>query len=72
MLGGSANLDYRSLYRNDEIMLVVNDREFAREHLSDMQQDKQHAEEISFEAWRARPVHTKLLDQFWSLIRTQL
>lgn len=71
-LAGSANLDNRSLYRNDEIYLAVRDREFARQHIEDFERDKQDAVQITLDQWRSRPLPQRLLDGATSLLRTQL
>ena len=72
VLAGSANFDFRSLYRNDEIYLVVRDREFARQHIECFERDKRDAVEITLDDWQSRPVHQKLLDRAATLLRTQL
>jgi len=72
VVAGSANLDFRSLYRNDEIYLVVRDHQFARQHVDAFTNDKQHAAEITLADWKKRPVAQRLVDGAASLLRTQL
>lgn len=72
VLGGSANLDYRSMYRNDEVYLVVRDREIARQHVEVFERDKQDSVRITYDAWRSRPMREKVVESLSSLLRTQL
>lgn len=69
---GSTNLDYRSLYRNDEILLVTRDHAFARRHFECFEQDKQACIEVTLDKWQSRPLRQKLGDWFAALLRTQL
>mgnify|MGYP002622808318 CR=1 FL=1 len=69
---GSANFDFRSLYRNDEVYLIVRDKEFARLHLDVFGSDKEKSHEITWEAWNNRSPAEKLLDNAAALMRTQL
>lgn len=72
VLCGSGNLDYRSLYRNDEVYLVVRDRELADQHTGCFERDKQESVEITLDAWRSRPAIQKMGDHLAALLRTQL
>ena len=72
VLTGSANLDYRSFYRNDEILLGVFDQGLARRHLEIFENDRQRSCLVTLEQWQNRPAQEKILDFAASLIRTQL
>jgi cardiolipin synthase A/B len=72
VLTGSANMDYRSLFRNDEILLAVCDEPFACEHLEVFERDRAKSAEVTYERWKKRPWREKLLDRTLSLIRSQL
>lgn len=72
VVAGSANFDFRSLYRNDEIYLVVRDTGFAQQHVECFETDKQVADQVTLHNWRTRPYGDKLLDRLASLLRTQL
>lgn len=72
LLAGSANFDYRSLYRNDEICLLARDASFAALHAESFREDRRRSERITHEAWQQRPRRQKLLDHAAALFRTQL
>jgi cardiolipin synthase len=64
---GSANFDNRSLELNDEITLAVADRELSASLLAAFERDLQQSEEITSAAWRQRPWHRRLREQFWGM-----
>lgn len=69
---GSVNFDYRSLYRNDETVLLVRDREFARQHIEVCNEDRKDCLPISLEQWKQRPWTEKLADRTVGLFKSQL
>lgn len=72
IIAGSGNFDYRSLYRNDEIYLVIKDPELAAEHITQFKKDCQESRHIALEQWRNRPLREKALDRLARVLRTQL
>jgi cardiolipin synthase A/B len=72
LIAGSANLDFRSLYRNDEIYLLVRDEELVRQHADSFAADREQSQEVTPQAWRGRSGSDKLLDRAAALLRTQL
>lgn len=72
LIAGSANLDFRSLYRNDEVYIVVRDGDFVRQHVDCFSVDKAHSQEVTRNAWQSRARTDKLLDRAAALLRTQL
>lgn len=69
---GSANLDERSLRLNDEAMLNVYGKDFARTQIDLFTQDLQRSRQISLEEWQARPLREKITDWLASRLRAQL
>ena len=69
---GSTNFDNRSFRLNDEANLNVYDSAFAQQLTRTFEAAKRHTREITLEAWRSRPLQTKLADRFWSLFRQQM
>jgi len=69
---GSANFDNRSFRLNDEANLNVIGQEFALEEIEAFDQDKQHAREITYEEWLARPLLQKAGDAAGAIFRSQL
>jgi cardiolipin synthase A/B len=72
LIAGSANLDFRSLYRNDEVYLVVRDRDVVQQHSECFAADRDQSREVTPDNWRERPLVDKLLDRAAALVRTQL
>lgn len=62
---GSANWDYLSFALNDELNLVVLDRDFADRMRALFEADLEHAVRIDPDAWARRPLRQKLLQRFW-------
>jgi cardiolipin synthase len=63
---GSANFDNRSLELNDELSVAVFDHQLAARLLTDMERDITHSRKLDLESWRARPLHSRAREQFWS------
>ncbi len=64
---GSANWDWLSFARNDEINVVVIDQAFAREMRALFEADLTLATPITADQWKKRPVKQKLRERFWVL-----
>jgi cardiolipin synthase len=62
---GSANWDWLSFARNDEINVVVIDQGFAAEMRVLFEDDLTHATPITAEEWKKRPFKQKLRERFW-------
>jgi cardiolipin synthase A/B len=60
---GSANLDERSMELNEENVLGISDRDFARSVEEGMQADLGRSREIHLEEWRKRPVYKKFFER---------
>ena len=61
---GSSNLDSWSLHYNKEINLEVVSRKAADELRSAMLEIQSHSTQITFEAWRRRPLLNRILERF--------
>jgi cardiolipin synthase A/B len=59
---GSTNLDNRSLALNDELNLVVYDREFAGRLERVFADDLSRSRRVTYEAWRRRPLTDRLIE----------
>jgi cardiolipin synthase A/B len=57
---GSANLDMRSFLHNNEINAVIIGSSFAKQLEQVFQRDLAHAEELTLEQWRKRPLAQRL------------
>ncbi|MGE3179016.1 MAG: phosphatidylserine/phosphatidylglycerophosphate/cardiolipin synthase family protein [Vicinamibacterales bacterium] len=69
---GTTNLDNRSFEHNDEINVVLRDREVNARIRADFEADLAHSREVTLEAWRQRPVWEKLIGAVaWILERQQ-
>jgi cardiolipin synthase len=62
---GSANWDWLSFARNDEINVVVIDQGFAGEMRALFEDDLKRATPITAEEWKKRPLKQKLRERFW-------
>jgi cardiolipin synthase len=60
---GSANLDERSMELNEENVLGIADRDFARSIEAGVTADLQRSREIHLDEWRRRPVHRKIFER---------
>lgn len=69
---GSTNFDNRSFRLNDEATLNVVDRDFAAWQTAIFEDDLAHARQITYAAWRKRPLKKKLLEKLAALISPQL
>jgi len=63
---GSANFDNRSMELNDELNVAVFDRAFAARVLRDVERDLARSAALDLERWRARPLHIRARERFWS------
>jgi cardiolipin synthase len=59
---GSANLDERSMELNEENVLGISDRDFARSVEEGVEADLARSREIHLEEWRKRPVRRKIFE----------
>lgn len=69
---GSMNFDNRSFRLNDEANLNALDHHFAEQQAEIFERDKQCSRQISFEEWRRRPFHERILEVFAGVFRSQL
>jgi cardiolipin synthase len=64
---GSANFDNRSFELNDELNVVVFDRQFASRLLQDFEQDLGRSTRLELQTWRSRPLFVRAREKAWSL-----
>ncbi len=69
---GSTNFDNRSFRLNDEANLNVYDAEVAAHVSAVFEKDLKRSRRISYDAWKARPWHEKVLEHASSLLSSQL
>jgi cardiolipin synthase len=69
---GSANFDNRSFRLNDEANLNIYNKNFAAEQSAAFENDKQKSKQITYEAWKNRPLTEKLKEHTAALLRSQL
>jgi cardiolipin synthase len=62
---GTYNLDSRSLRFNLEVVAAVEDAAVAGAMEDRFNEDLEHATPVSYEEWRRRPVHVRMLDDFF-------
>ncbi|MEO6078509.1 MAG: phospholipase D-like domain-containing protein [Steroidobacteraceae bacterium] len=62
---GSANWDWLSFARNDEINVIVIDQGFAGEMRAVFEDDLTQATPINMDEWKKRPFKQKLREWFW-------
>lgn len=62
---GSANWDWLSFARNDEINVVVIDQGFAGEMRALFEDDLKQATSITADEWKKRPFSQKMSERFW-------
>jgi cardiolipin synthase A/B len=60
---GSANLDERSMELNEENVLGIADRDFAKAIAAGMAADLDRSREIHLDQWRRRPLHKKIFER---------
>jgi cardiolipin synthase len=65
---GTANMDYRSFDLNFEVNAIVYDEALANELGNVFFEDLKEAEEITLEAWNARPKYKQLLEKSTRLV----
>jgi cardiolipin synthase len=64
---GSANFDNRSFELNDELNVVVFDRQFASRLRQDFEQDLGRSTRLELQAWRSRSLFVRAREKTWSL-----
>jgi len=69
---GSANLDFRSLRKNDEGNVGIIDTGFAHQMIRVFQEDLQYSKNITLENWLKRPFLEKLKEKFFVMFRRRL
>ncbi|NUP09882.1 MAG: hypothetical protein HOW73_27870 [Polyangiaceae bacterium] len=69
---GSSNLDPRSFRLNYEISVIILGATFAAPVVTGHDRDLQESEVYTLTDWQNRPFWQKLIDWFWSLLRSQL
>lgn len=69
---GSANINRRSLQKDDEFCLIIDDPRLAAELDEDFEQDGLRARWPDAEAWRQRPWHERLLERLVQPLRSNL
>jgi cardiolipin synthase A/B len=69
---GTTNLDNRSFALNEEINLIVYDRETAAELEKAFAEDLKYSKKLTYEAWKARPWREKFLELFTIPLKEQL
>lgn len=72
LLIGSANFDIRSLSLNAEACLLVRDGAWVERHARMFREDRDDAEEVSWEQWKNRPWMTKVKDGLSHSVRELL
>lgn len=68
---GSTNFDHRSFGLNDEVNLAAYDPGLAQSLERDFQQELSQSQQISYEAWKHRPLQEKLLSFVGWLLQRQ-
>lgn len=69
---GSTNLDNRSFALNQEINLIVYDAKVAAQLENAFHEDLQHSRKLTYENWKSRPWHEKILELFTLPLKEQL
>jgi cardiolipin synthase A/B len=69
---GSTNFDSRSFKLNDEANLNIYDSDFAQRQTAIFDADIAHAQRVTLDAWRRRPLAEKLLERAVALLDSQL
>jgi cardiolipin synthase len=67
-LVGTANLDERSLRLNYETCLAIHDAPFVDRMKHIVLEDVAASEEVNPAAWRQRPIHRRMLENFAALL----
>jgi cardiolipin synthase len=69
---GSTNFDNRSFELNDEANLNIYDNKFAREQIGVFEKDKEQSTEITYQAWKHRPIIERMVEHFSSWFRSEM
>lgn len=69
---GSANFNYRSLRKDDELLVTASDRELVDELSRDFDQDLELCEVLRSECLSRRPWYRRLLSSFVSMFRSEM
>ncbi|MBW2546571.1 MAG: cardiolipin synthase ClsB [Deltaproteobacteria bacterium] len=69
---GTYNLDSRSLRFNLEVTAAVEDAAVAGAMEDRFNEDLEHAKPVSYDEWRRRPLHERMLDNFFYRFRRLL
>ena len=70
--GGSANLNFRSMGKDEECSIVVDSAEIADQLDAAFEQDTEAAEPLELERWRARPTRLRWMERCARVIAEQL
>ncbi len=69
---GSTNFDNRSFRLNDEANLNVYDKAFAKRLEDVFEQDIKRSRQVTYEAWKQRPLRQKITERMSSFLSSQL
>jgi cardiolipin synthase len=69
---GSTNFDARSLSLNEEVGIGIRDARVARELKAAFENDLRRSRELTLEAWRRRPWHSRAFDWIAYQVHDQL
>ena len=69
---GSTNFDNRSFRLNDEANLNIYDAAFAAATTGVFERDLERTQQITYEMWRHRPWHEKVMEHVSALVSSQL
>jgi cardiolipin synthase A/B len=69
---GSSNFDHRSVIHNDEVDTVVLGRETGRQMEAMFEEDFKQAAQVELEAWKARPLTTRIKEIYYRIWQNQL
>lgn len=69
---GSANFNHRSMLKDDEVNLVIIDKELASALNSHFQDDLDGAEEVDEHRWNGRPKWKKSLEKLTNVVKQQI
>ena len=64
---GSANFDNRSFELNDELNVVIFDRDVATRLREDFERDLTKSQRLDLQSWRSRPLLARTREKAWSL-----
>jgi cardiolipin synthase len=69
---GSTNFDNRSFRLNDEVNVNVLSEEFSRKQSRIFDEDRKRSKQVTYDDWKHRPLHQKLLTWFALRFRREL